>query len=286
MSDIVHVDISNVARWWFFSDGMSAVEWPKGFASLASPWRDTEYHMNAPLCVSNPGDFWNIRLVASKSTDVTVSVQSFKFDTVNYIEPILDHMSIEKSELHDQESGWIQRILVRALIPLIEKGKPIDSRIIEIGGGCIVLNDQGEFVTDRYGVPPLFKGLEYIPNYHVYMLAAFFAISLLHCRNVEVRDRPVSRQQRRMAERTGKSITVYKELVIDAFRKQVRYESDQSGDNQIKRALHICRGHFATYTDANPLFGRVTGTFWKPMHVRGHKEAGQVHKTYSVKEPQ
>lgn len=60
--------------------------------------------MNAPLCVSNPGDFWNIRLVADKSTDVTVSVQSFKFDTVNYIEPILDHMSIRRSELYAVEN--------------------------------------------------------------------------------------------------------------------------------------------------------------------------------------
>jgi hypothetical protein len=126
--------------------------------------------------------------------------------------------------------------------------------------------------------------LSEVPSLDPFFPAAF-AISLIHCRNVEVRDRPVSRQQRRMAERKGQPVITYKELVIDAFRKQVRYESEQSGDSEIKRALHICRGHFATYTDANPLFGRVTGTFWKPMHVRGRKEIGEVKKTYKVDPP-
>ena len=112
-----------------------------------------------------------------------------------------------------------------------------------------------------------------------------FAISLAHCRNVEVRDRPVSRQVRRMAERKGQPVIVYKELVIDAFRKQVRYETQEGGGNEIKRALHICRGHFATYGDHNPLFGKYTGTFWRPMHVRGHKEIGEVKKTYKVDSP-
>ena len=85
-----------------------------------------------------------------------------------------------------------------------------------------------------------------------------------------------------MAERTGKPTIVYKELVIDAFRKQVRYETQREGGDEVKRALHICRGHFATYTDDNPLFGKYTGTFWRPMHKRGHKEAGEVRKSYKI----
>ena len=260
------------------SGGMFSIEWPNGFASLISPWDEAKYHFDAPLYVSAPGDWWKARPVAKKSTSVTVTVQSFRFETISNIEKILERFSVAKSELQEQESGWIQRVLVEALVP-IETG---DAQTGRIGGGCIILDDDGRFLTDRYGFPSVLEGLELIPNYHIYMLASYFAISLMHCRNVELRDRPVSRQQRRMAERTGKPVITYKELVIDAFRKQVRYESEQSGDNQIKRALHICRGHFATYGDHNPLFGRLTGTFWRPMHVRGSKEAGEVRKTYKV----
>ena len=50
----------------------------------------------------------------------------------------------------------------------------------------------------------------------------------------------------------------------------------------IKKALHICRGHFVTYTPKHPLFGKYVGTFWKPDHVRGNAKNGIVLKDYKV----
>ena len=52
----------------------------------------------------------------------------------------------------------------------------------------------------------------------------------------------------------------------------------------IKRALHICRAHFAHYTEEHPLFGKYAGTFYKPMHVRGHLKEGMVIKDYDIHE--
>jgi hypothetical protein len=109
-----------------------------------------------------------------------------------------------------------------------------------------------------------------------------FAISLMHCKNVELVDKPVSRQIRRRNERKGVPTITYKTLVIEPFKKQVRNEARQTGESELKRALHICRGHFATYSEERPLFGKYTGTFWKPMHVRGSKAIGQVIKDYKV----
>jgi hypothetical protein len=53
----------------------------------------------------------------------------------------------------------------------------------------------------------------------------------------------------------------------------------------MKRALHICRGSFATYTEDAPLFGRVVGTVWRPPHVKGNEAAGKVNKNYKIKRP-
>jgi hypothetical protein len=55
----------------------------------------------------------------------------------------------------------------------------------------------------------------------------------------------------------------------------------------LKRALHICRGHFSTYSEEKPLFGRVAGTFWIPAHTRGQIKEGVVISDYKVspKEP-
>lgn len=123
-------------------------------------------------------------------------------------------------------------------------------------------------------------------NWHAYAInllyPCFMAISLMHCRNVELIDKPISRQYRRHLERQGKPVIQYKMLDIEPFKTQVRNETAESGENEIERALHICRGHFATYTEDAPLFGKHVGTFWKPMHVRGSADAGVVEKDYKV----
>ncbi len=113
-------------------------------------------------------------------------------------------------------------------------------------------------------------------------IAAIVSLSnaFAHCKNVELINKPMTRQQRRMIDRKGG--IKYKTLAIEPFKTQVRNEAVQSGESEIKRALHICRGHFATYTDDKPLFGKYSGTFWKPMHVKGSKKAGVVVKDYKV----
>lgn len=45
---------------------------------------------------------------------------------------------------------------------------------------------------------------------------------------------------------------------------------------------HLCRGHFSRYTEENKLFGKHTGTFWIPSHVRGAKENGETKVSYAM----
>lgn len=53
----------------------------------------------------------------------------------------------------------------------------------------------------------------------------------------------------------------------------------------MKKALHICRGHFKHYgrDGKGLLFGKHKATVWIPMHVRGDIEEGAVVKDHSVK---
>lgn len=108
-----------------------------------------------------------------------------------------------------------------------------------------------------------------------------FSVSLMNCKNMGLVDEKLSRQYRRKLERQGKPVITYKTLDIAPFRAQVKRETEP-GESQIKHALHICRGNFATYTDDAPLFGKHTGTYWRPMHVRGSKQHGEVKKDYRV----
>lgn len=115
-----------------------------------------------------------------------------------------------------------------------------------------------------------------------------FAFSLLHCRNValvENAGRFGSRQERRAAERKGTPPPEkYYTLEIGAMSRTLATEGGIA-TNGLKRALHICRGHFAHYSDERPLFGKYAGQFWIPAHVRGSAESGAVVKDYAVRAP-
>jgi hypothetical protein len=111
------------------------------------------------------------------------------------------------------------------------------------------------------------------------------ALGLLACRNVHRREvEQPEKLSKKWAKKHGRPLVRYHVLDIDPMRKVLKSEgrSDEVG---LKKALHICRGHFATYTEDAPLFGRVTGTFWKPQHVRGSAKQGVVVKDYNVKAP-
>jgi hypothetical protein len=47
--------------------------------------------------------------------------------------------------------------------------------------------------------------------------------------------------------------------------------------------IHLCRGHFKTYTEENPLFGHIVGRFWWQAHVAGRNKKGVVLKDYEIK---
>jgi len=105
-------------------------------------------------------------------------------------------------------------------------------------------------------------------------------LSFCHCKNVSRKEQEIAASPR-FHQRQRIPIIKFHTLNINPMRETLRRQgrSDEVG---ISRALHICRGHFATYTPEHPLFGKYVGTFWRPDHVRGTKESGEVHKKYSV----
>jgi len=111
------------------------------------------------------------------------------------------------------------------------------------------------------------------------------ALSFLHCKNVKVREqRPPPRLMRARKKKRKGGLLTYKVLDIEPMRIVLSTEGsmDEVGP---QKALHICRGHFAHYTEDAPLFGRVTGSFWRTQHYRGSAHHGVVKKDYRVHPP-
>ena len=112
-----------------------------------------------------------------------------------------------------------------------------------------------------------------------FSLPAMLAISFMHCKNVHVVEGKSNILKQKC---NGKRSPHYKYhiLQINPMREVLRREG-KSNEVGLKRALHICRGHFKDYRD-HGLFGNQRGVYWWPMHVRGTVEAGMVVKDYSI----
>jgi hypothetical protein len=118
--------------------------------------------------------------------------------------------------------------------------------------------------------------------------AIWSTFAFCHCKNVRIEEQEgtyPSRQARRAAERRGAAKpTKFYTLSIGPIGDKSSGQG-HGANGAAAKAQHICRGHFATYTEERPLFGKYAGQFWIPAHVRGSAEAGKVFKDYDVKAP-
>lgn len=114
---------------------------------------------------------------------------------------------------------------------------------------------------------------------HIIILSNMFA----NAKGITVVDNvPPAKLNKATVKRHGVPLVRYYSLEIDPLRKRLEQEG-QIATNGLKKALHLCRGHFATYTADKPLFGHYVGTVWVPAHMRGSLKQGAVIKDYRVK---
>jgi hypothetical protein len=116
---------------------------------------------------------------------------------------------------------------------------------------------------------------------HLHVLG--LGLSFCHCKNVAPEELAV-RQKASWHRRSKVPALKFYTLNIGPMREVLRTEG-RSEEVGLARALHICRGHFANYSEEKPLFGKYSGRFWVPDHVGGRPEAGAVVKNYSVDPP-
>lgn len=107
------------------------------------------------------------------------------------------------------------------------------------------------------------------------------ALALMHCKNISTIDQPLPRQQTRQLKRKNIVPIVVKTLAIRPLR---RIEQSTPGFNKLTRLMrhHLVRGHFKTFTEDAPLFGKLVGTYWWESAVRGTKERGEIKKDYKI----
>lgn len=116
--------------------------------------------------------------------------------------------------------------------------------------------------------------------FHIFPL--LLAISFMHCKNVELKKvSPDPKLDKKYMKNHKRKLVEYHVLEIDHMGKTLSV-SDNMSLGGIKKAGHICRGHFRDYRETG-LFGKLKNIYWFDQHWRGDKNLGIIHKDYKVK---
>jgi len=110
------------------------------------------------------------------------------------------------------------------------------------------------------------------------------ALTFMHCKGVTLIDNapPAPLQKKHLKKhRDAQPLVTYKTILIQPATRVLK-EEGQIDELGIAKALHICRGHFKHFSEDRRLFGKLTGTFWWPSHIRGSEKAGIAIRDYQV----
>lgn len=245
----VFLDINNIALWlWKFG---SKKEWnllDVNFAIPPWPFMWCEYSCNNLF--KNTSKIENIGIMTC--VDEIKDEKYYKIDCIVFIETKINNII--------DIIGYLQY--------------DIDNN------GNIIKGSMAAKINDKYAEINKIKDL-----FKEFVMPYFFSLIFMNCKNVEVIKKEISLKLQKSRIKRGKTPFIkFNTIIIDPMRKIIEKETPV-GRKELNRALHICRGHFATYLPDAPLFGRVTGTFWRPMHSRGNLMEGIVIKNYEIKSP-
>jgi len=105
---------------------------------------------------------------------------------------------------------------------------------------------------------------------------------LLTVRNITLVDGEPSssKHSRHMAKALKRPRFAYKTVAVSTNIRKSNNGSTVGLTRELP--LHTVMGHFATYTEEKPLFGKYSGTFYIPGHLRGKKAEGEIEKLYNT----
>lgn len=164
------------------------------------------------------------------------------------------------------------------------EGKPMNGSYTLIGGWTKSVCEE---IQRKQGHSQIEAGEMFRDTFNSFLLTALLSISFLHCKNISLTQETYRRKHnddlaRKIPRKVKETIPVsYHTLEITPMREVLKREG-QSDTLGVKRALHICRGHFRHYENGRGLFGKYKGTYWIPQQVRGNLEHIAL-KDYSIK---
>jgi hypothetical protein len=243
--------IDNVADYYFSSE-QEHWDLARDYPNLAPPFQHSWLEHKTP------------RLIHSKECGDTDITKILPHGRVGVLLTSVDP-KLATGEGIPQEAKWI--LWGEIFIDYGEKGRNLQG---PHGPTFFALDQDGALIErpwmQSFAAP---ENSDYMKALITWFYPALLAVCFLHCKNVVTRDEAVDKPlAKKYHAKTGNWPTKYKTLVIEPL-KQILRTQGRSAEVGVQRALHICRGHFADYTQGAGLFGKYHGRFWIPATVRG-----------------
>lgn len=280
MKRVPHFRLDNVAAFYSLHEktewkcGQDIPNWTPPFPAFFAEWNSPSHWRIDGEVQENRGRQFQSGLLVGVIEAPNKALKGDS-DIMNAVRPLNVAMLEMLGELEETKSTrWV---LIGSWW-YSDQAAPIHGRPIYAGLHlAYLIGPEGQYLNHVISGPGA-EELRQESNHPTHILG--LGLSFCHCKNVKAEEQTDHRGER-WHRRQKAPVLKYYTLNIDPIKKILRTEG-RSEETGIRKALHICRGHFAHYGASNPLFGKYTGSFWKPAHVRGSKEAGVVHKNYSV----
>jgi hypothetical protein len=200
----------------------------------------------------------------------------------------------EIAATHPYDNGYPRWVYMIETYLEKRKGEPCGPAALHLCGlaedGTWFRHSNGRLYLDyrmanMSAEPPEDANQEWNARVAQLLFPALMALSFMHCKNVTLESVvPSEKLSRSYRKRHGRPLVSYGELRIDPIRKVLEQQRKGVGGS-LRKALHLCRGHFKTFTADSPLLGHATGTYWWAPQVRGAASAGVTLKDYRVEAP-
>lgn len=308
INHLTAVDIDNAVRWFFEKNSQEYWDYEQDFPCVLSPWMFAWYEAGTPAYSNSEGEIkdigarnvfrkwgWNVQQIPLKR-DIELPREPIMATLLRKIyahktgqEPREMLYSDEQmADITERRPAHTQMAMCWGFrwegdpIPLMAELAYLDEsgRMIASSRGAMLLLPYQAEMTEE-------QKQEAVIELEAAFLSLYFAICLLHTKNVIVKDEASPRTKHNRHATTNRTPqTRFKVLNITPLRQEVRRALvTDTTSSEIKKALHLCRGHYRRYTEESKLFGKHTGIFWIPAHMRGSKEAGEIRKDYKVLSP-
>lgn len=241
-------------------------------------WKESDFPNVAP-----PFGNYFMEFRVRKSWDFIKGGPIHAIGVGNIVERLKDGWDVESTVFMEEEKGrpkaWTRFYYRADLNGNLFKTHDDPTRSNLFGGLLAPIIDRVP-IGDSAPIDRILSGDTYALYYPVLL-----ALSFLHCKNVTVAtNEPNPKLSRVFQKKRGRPLTRFHTLEIEPM-KEVLIREGEVEKMGLRRALHIVRGHFATYSEEHPMFGRMTGTFYRPAHVRGSINEGIILKDYEVHTP-